>query len=349
MTTVDREVCYTTREAVQQALDSKQTARNATRIDECIASSSRDVEGLTHRLFYPWTGTRYKDWPSSRSTSWRVWLDEDEVVSASAVTSGGTALTGYFLEPANHPPYDRIEIDRGSTGAFSSGNTSQRSLAITGVFMGCVLRETSAGTLASSIGSSDAALTVSDGSLVGVGSLIRIDSERLQVFEKTAVDTTQTINADLLSSAGAVTVAVDDGTTVHVGEVLLIDSERMFVVDVAGNNVTVKRAWDGSVLATHSTGAALYALRRCSVTRGVLGTTAAAHSGAAAILAHAAPSLVRELTTAYTMTALLQGSSSYSLVVGSADSQREASGRAIRLLEQNVMRAYGRQARTRTV
>lgn len=348
--TTDPEVCYITREVVQQAIDVKTTARNAARVDQCIAAASRDVEGLCHRTFYPWTGTRYKDWPSLSGSSYRVWLDRDELVSVSALVSGSTTIaTGdYLLEPVNDPPYDRIEVNLGGSGSFSAGDTYQRSIAITGVFMGCELREAASGALAANIGAADTTLTVTDGSLVGVGSLLRIGTERLQVTEKTAVDTTQTINADLAANNGATTVAVDDGTAFHSGETVLVDSERLLVVDVAGNNVTVRRAWDGSVLATHTSGAAVYALRLCTVVRAVQGTTAAVHAGAAAVLRHVAPTLVQELTLAYTLTALEQGGSSYAATVGSGDNQRPAPGRGVRTVEDDCYRRHGRRARMRS-
>lgn len=348
--TTDREVCYITREVVQQALDQKSTARSAGRIDQCIAAAGRDVEGLTHRRFYPWVGTRYKDWPTPSGSSFRVWLDADEVISVATLVSAGQTLDpdDYFLEPANELPYNRVEINRGTAGSFTAGDTPQRNLGITGVFMGCELREIAAGALAVTIDADDATIDVTDGSLVGVGSLLRIGTERLQVFEKYTVDTTQTINADLAAAANGVTVAVDDGTAVHIGEVLLIESERMLVVDVAGNNVTVKRAWDGSVLATHTSGAEVYAYRRCAVTRGALGTVAAGHTAPVAVYAHQAPSLVQELSLAYALNNLLQGSSGYAREVGSGDNQREATGRGIQAIEDDTYQAYGRKARIRS-
>jgi hypothetical protein len=48
----------------------------------------------------------------------------------------------------------------------------------------------------------------------------------------------------------------------------------MLIDDIAGNTLIVKRGWDGTVLAAHTTGATIYAPRTLTVTRGALGTTA---------------------------------------------------------------------------
>ena len=56
-------VWYCTREDVKRALDVKETVQSNGQIDRRIAASTDSIEGLCHRRFYPWTGTRYLDWP----------------------------------------------------------------------------------------------------------------------------------------------------------------------------------------------------------------------------------------------------------------------------------------------
>lgn len=348
---MEQEPVYVTREDVQRALDVATTARTAVRIDACVAAASRDVDGLTRRRFYPWTGTRYFDWPNRRSgTSWRLWLDANELAELDTLTSGGEVLTDWYLEPNGQgPPYNQIQINRGGSGSFISGDSEQRAVAATGTYIGCPLREYIAGTLAAGINASVTSLTVSDASLVGIGSILRVGDERLQVTGKQAATTGTTLSGNIAAGAGVVTVPVASGAAVHAGEVVLVDAERMLVTDVAGNNLVVKRAWDGTVLAAHTTGATVYAYRACTVTRGDLGTTAAAHNSADAIAAHLAPPLVRELTTAYALVALEQGSASYGRIVGSGESQREAAGRGVRAIEDDVARLHQRRGRIRSV
>jgi hypothetical protein len=165
---------------------------------------------------------------------------------------------------------------------------------------------------------------------------------------RSMASTGQTLQADLTASNADVSVLVEDGTGYAVDEVVLLDAERLLIVDVAGNLLVVKRAWDGSVLATH-TGSAVYAPRALTVERGALGTTAAAHDDATAIARYEPPGLVRELCLAEALNTLLQRQSGYARTVGSGDNQREAAGRALRDIRDQAYTAYGRKARIRGV
>jgi hypothetical protein len=159
--------------------------------------------------------------------------------------------------------------------------------------------------------------------------------------------------------ASDVTIAVTTGTSYAVGEILLLDSERMLIVDIAGNNLTVKRAWDGTVLAAH-TGSTIYAPRRLTVTRGAVGTTAATHSNGAAITRHVVPGLIKELCVAEALNTLLQEGGGYSRVFGPGagiirgDGQRHSPGRVAGGVGMSDIRdaaytAHGRKSRVRAI
>lgn len=322
-------VTYATREAVKAALDSAETARNNTTVDRALESASRDVEKLCHRKhFYPQNATRYFDWPDPRrSRSWRLWLDADDVISVTTLTAGGTTIVAadYFLEPANSgPPFTSVEIDLASSAAFTAGATHQRAIAITGVF-GYRADESTAGALAEELDGSETAIDVTDSSAIGVGDLIRVDNERMLVTGKSMLDTGQNCSALTASASGTSITGVTAGTIV-VGETILVDSERMLVVDVAGTTLTVKRAWDGSVLAVHSNGADIYAPRTLTVTRAAVGTTAATHSTAAAILRYDPPGLVRDLVVAEALNQLQQEGSGYARTVRSSGGMTDTGG-----------------------
>lgn len=343
-------VSYCSREDVKASLDVKESARANAQIDRLIKASSRAIEGLTHRFFYPWTGTKYFDWPNDQyAKTGRLWLNQHELVSASSVTTSGTVISSadYFLEPVNSgPPYSHLDLDLGSSAAFDSGNTAQRSIAITGVFY--QLDETTAGALAEALDSSETAIDVTDSAVIGVGHIIRVDTERMIVRGKSMLTTAQTLQTPVTASNADVIMAVTTGSAYNVDEIILLDSERMLIVDIAGNNLIVKRAWDGSVLASH-TGSTIYALRTLNVTRGALGTTAAAHDTASVINKHLPPPLVEQLAIAETLTALQQEGSAYARVVGSGDNQREASGKGLADLRDQVYTRYGRKVRMRAI
>ena len=352
---------YATREDVQRALDSKLTARNAAQIDRALQSASRDVESLCHRRFYPEQTTRSFDWPPrSGATPWILRLNDNELVSVTSLTSGGTAIAAsdYLLRRAddkNEPPYTRIEIDLGSDASFGGGPTYQQDIVVTGLF-GYRNDEATAGALAAAVSSTSATSISVDGAAaaaLGVGSVIRIDSERMLVTGRAMVDTTQNVGGSgLTAQANSVTLTVSDGTAFAVDEILLIESERMLIVDIAGNNLTVKRAWDGSVLAAHSAGVDIYAGRTLAVTRGALGTTAATHANGTALYRWDPPGPVHDLTIAQAVAQLTNEQAGYARTRKSGDggtSERATDASALEGLRKRVYVSHGRKGRVRSV
>jgi hypothetical protein len=344
-------IWYATRESVKAALDAAETARNDAQVDRAIESGARSIEGLLHRKFYPWTGTRYFPWPHPRYRSaFRLWLDADELISVTTLVAGGITIpsSDYFLEPVNTgPPFTSIEIDLASSATFASGPTWQRAIAVTGVF-GHSADEAPAGATAEALDNSETGVDVTDSSVVGVGTIIRVDSERMVVTSRSMLDTTQNTSVLTASSSDVAITGITAGT-ISVGEVILIDAERMLVVDVASTTLTVKRAWDGSTLAAHNAGVDIYAPRTLNVTRGALGTVVATHNTAAPIAQHLVPALVRDLNVAEAINQLQQETSGYARVIGEGENAREGTGRSLFDLRKDTITAYGRQARARAV
>jgi len=342
---------YCHRDEVLAALDVAETARVSAQVDRLIAAASRSVEHLCHRQFYPTKTTRYVEWPSDQlGTAHRVWLDgAHELISLTSVTSGGTALTSYFLEPqGSGPPYTRLEVDLSGSDSLTAGDTAQRSIALTGVFGACA-DTTLSGALAEALDASETGVDVTDSSSVGVGSLLLVDTEYMQVTRRTLLTTGQTIAADLTASKAAVTVTVASTAGITAGEVITVDAERMLVSDLTATTLIVERAWSGSQLAAHTTGATVYAPRTLTVERGVLGTTAATHTTSTTVYRHTPPPLVQQLTVAETLVALARERSAYARTVGSGEAIRSASGRDIDDLRKQVYRAHGRKARKAVV
>ncbi|GIH23006.1 hypothetical protein Aph01nite_13160 [Acrocarpospora phusangensis] len=338
---------YCTREQVKRALDVAETARSNSQIDRAIGSAKRTVESTTRRRFYPWTGTRYFDWPQKYSRSWRLWLGPNEVISVDSIVSGGVTLDpeDYILRRSDgrdEPPYTSIEINLARSASLQAAATHQRAIEVMGVY-GHSADESPAGTLAAALASTTAATaTVSDSTVVGVGSLIRIGSERMIVSGRSMADTGQNLGGNLTALNNGTLVAVSSGAAFSADEVILIDAERMLVEDVAGNNLIVRRGWDGSTLAAHTSGADVYAGRALTVRRGVLGTEAATHAQADAVAVHEPPELVRDFSLALALNQLLQERSGYARVSGSGDHQKEFTGRGLKELRADVMRAYRR-------
>lgn len=355
--------CYATREDVQRALDYNETARSDRRVDRAIESGSDAVDGLTHRRFDVVMDTRYWDWPNGQyAVPWRLWLDSDELISVdSLVVAGVTVDPGdYFLRRSDGrdaAPYDQVQINLSSSAAFGAGDTFQRAIAITGAY-GYRATTAAVGTLAAAVSSTSAAtIDVSDGAEVGVGDTLLIDSERMLVTGRKVIDTGQTITADLAASNATVSVDVSDGSAFAEDETILIDSERMLIVDIADNTLTVRRAFDGSVLAAHTSGTSIYAARRLKVTRGALGTTAATHTDGTAVVRYAPPGLVRDLALGEAIAQLEQETAGYARPdTGTSDTttsntrgRRKQTGAGLDAKRAEVYRLYGRKARVRAV
>lgn len=344
-------IWYCTEEMVSSALDLAATVRNRADIARAIEAGARAVEApeCANRRFYPVDATRYFDWPSrALSRSERLWLDGDELISVSTVVSGGTTIadTDYFLEPRNAgPPYDSIEIDLASSAAWSSGQqTWQRSIGITGTY-GFRQRWTSVGTVAEALDDSETAVNVDGPAAVGlgVGSIMRVDSERMIVTARSVLTTGQTVITTALTAAdNDVVVLVTSGAAFAIGETLLIDAERMLVEDIAGNSLIVRRALGATPLAAHATGTTIYGYRTLTVQRAALGTVTAAHADASAVVRFEPPGLVVALNVAEAMNTLLNESSGYARTAGTGESAREYWGRSLGALRKQVRSAHGR-------
>lgn len=351
-------VTYCTREDVKSALDFKETARNNDQVDRAIEAASDSIDGLMHRVFYTTDTTRAWDWPNFQSAyPWRIWFDQAELADVTSnvpvVTSGGNVIPAssiFWGHPNYSPPYTYLELDRSASASFGQGNTPQRDVKITGTF-GYTATTRPAGALAADISSTSVTTaTVTDGSQVGIGNSLLIGTERLLVTGRANASTGQTqqgAGAGTASSADNV-LQISDGTKVFAGEVVTLDAERMLVYDVTGNNLTVKRAWDGTVLAVHS-GATVYASRLLTVTRGAQGTAAAAHSSGAAVGVHLVPGLIRELAVAYASATLVSESAGWAKQWGEGQGSAQNVGRSVREIEAEAVRQHGRKARTRVV
>jgi hypothetical protein len=350
------EAVYTTREILKRGLNIAETAHNNNAIDRAIQSGSRMVEGLCNRRFYPMTATKYFDWPNSQNAvAWRLWMDETELISVSALSSGGTTIasTDYILEPNRvGPPYNRVEILLSSSASFGGSSTYQRSVTITGLW-GYANDETTVGTVVEVLDAAETGIDV-DGatsSAVGVGSILRVDTERIQVTSRTQLDTGQNLATTMTAQANSVTVGVQDGTQISVDEVITIDSESMLVTNITGNNLTVMRGWDGTVLAAHSINADIYAPRTLVVKRGALGTTAATHLTAAPIYRWDPPGGIQQLTTAHAIHELMQEQTGWFRTMSASSNfggatRRSASLEALMDLRDLVRQRYGRKARS---
>jgi hypothetical protein len=350
--------------------------------DRAIVTASENIDANLHRVFYPQDATRYFDWPNQGGSGggqyaypWRLWLDQYDCVVLTGFTTGGVVipLDQVFLEPVNAgPPFTYLELDRSSTAAFGGNAVSpQHSLVLTGTF-GYGADADPAGTLAADAGTGDTTITVTDGSKAGVGDLLVLGYGRGSApfpsslgyagaiapytGERVLVTDVATADTGLAQSGSGCSAASDSdqalqwtGTgSLHAGEVLVLDQEQMLVEQITGSVATVRRAWNGTTLAAHSS-AEIYAERLLSVTRAMYGTTAASYISAAAVYKHRVPGLVRDLAVAEAVNQVLQEGSGYARMVGSGADAHPAPGADLASKWDECMTAHGRKARIRAV
>lgn len=349
-------IFYATREQVKTSLEIMNISRSNALVDAKIDAASRSLEGLLHRRFYPERRTVSLDWPNmSGADSWQVWLDGNDLISIEAVVSGGTSINvaNVLLRRGDdiaEPPYTSLEISLASNSFFASGTTWQQSLALTGLF-GYNATDVSiaSASLGATINSSVTTLVLNPSSGifdVGVGSIGLIGTERVVLTQRRMSDTLVNTSGTLTANQNSVSLAVQDGTQFAVEEVILIESERMRIDDIAGNTLTVSRAWDGSVLAAHASGLDVYALRTFTAQRGALGSTAAAHTLADPCYAHKFPALINELCIAETVVSLEQNAAGYARTVGSGGNLRETGGQGLNDVREMAYQLYGRKLRS---
>lgn len=342
------EIPYVYVEDIESSLDVKPSAFMTREILRACRSASRMVDGFCHRILYPHFDTLTFDYPGPRASSNALWLDENELISASAVTSDSVTIpadTGYLLRPVDGPPYNRIELLRTSSYAFAGG--PQNAVSIAGLY-GYRDDEEQESALTDAISSASVATITVDRPVGGIGALLRVDSERLLLAGKSWVASAATAPA-LAGDRSVVSVAVASGAVFTAGEIILIDAERMEVVEIAGNTLVVRRAVGGSILAAHTLGTAIYWQHSLVVTRGAVGSTAATHADASVVYRWEPPSEARELAQAYAEDIFLQRNSGYARTSGQGENERPVSGTGVRTIEARVSANLRRSARTRAV
>lgn len=363
--------CYCTREEVTRALDVRAAAYNNPQVDRQLEAASDSVEDTCKRKFFPEYATRYFDWPNFQyAYPWRLWLDQHEMaaqptnfVTGSLLPSPIVIPTGtYIMRPINDgPPYTWVELRRDLSSFFGANSTPQLDIALTGPF-GYWTKTKPAGTLAVAMtDTTSTTATVSEGDIPGVGDVMVVDSERMIVQEKAPISTGITFNAFTTASAADNVWTFPSGTWTA-GEVITCDFERMRILSVVGSTMTVKRGWDGSILAAHTSGT-VYADRQLTVTRGANGTTATTHLINAPVSIGTYPGLVKQLAVAEAVIGLTQEPSAYAFDLetrtrttqqvyggtGHGQQREPAIGVGITDLRDRCAARFGRQMRTRVI
>mgnify|MGYP000559378635 CR=1 FL=1 len=338
---------FCTRERVARALDADHTAYRTGQIDQAIDAGARLIEAQLHwQDIAPTRATHSFDWPNTQTArAWRLWLDNQGLISFTAVTTGGQAITP-LAEPVNEgPPYTSLNIDLAGSSSWQAGTTWQRSIGVAGLW-GLGDDRAPAGALAEALETvGETEVDVTDGSLVGVGTILRAGTEDMIVTGRAWLDSGQNPTGSMAADTAVSSFAVADGTQLHAGENVILDAEEMRVHAVTGNTVIVERAVNGTVLGAHTTASDVYVPRRLTVARGAQGSTAITHLIGATLTAWDPPALIEALNVAVAMDQIEQELGAYSREIRSGDSAAPATGSGLEAKWTAARNAHGRQAR----
>ncbi len=312
---------YATVEQLQAAADYKPTAYEAARLGRIVDAASRRIELRLHRHFYPLTETVTYTRPTlakpHTSTSTGFFLNRD-LISLSAVTvddgvKTAPQLAAIELWPTQYgPPYSWLGVTGSDIVIVADWGFSNTTAP--------------AGALAEALDASETAVDVTDSSAIGIGDLAIVESERMVVTGKAQLDIAQNIQGNLAADTAVVTVPVEDGTVIFAGESLLVNAEEMLVLAISANNLTVKRAWNGSVLAAHTSGDDIFAPRTLTVERPAAGSTAATHADTTALTRNLPPAAITDLCIAEAISTYEQETAGYAREVGAGETATEARG-----------------------
>ena len=182
-------------------------------------------------------------------------------------------------------------------------------------------------------------MVCSDSSLIGVGDTLLIESDALFVSAKLLVDTSIDLDDTLTADKNDVTVTLD--AAVKEGEVITLNSERMFIASISGLDHTVERAYDGSTLAAHSSGADVFAPRTLTLVRSVNGVSAATHANATAVAKYAPPADIQGYVLAYAIANMHQDSTKRTGVAGGDQGSVETKGFSLWAMREALIVKYG--------
>lgn len=205
------------------------------------------------------------------------------LLEVQSIKVNGYAITDYCLQPIQrhwlNGPYSMVQRDLG----FSKGDE----IEITGLWG--LYNETEEIDLSvSQATDSEKTVVVTNGGLISLGMVLLIDSEQEYVISgngskrsPSPTKATSLLNGAITDIASEQILLVDNGSEFFEGEVLRINSEDILIDRVSGNELTVQRGWNESLIKSHLDDAEIYVYRTFGVVRAVNGTIAAAHTSSA--------------------------------------------------------------------
>jgi hypothetical protein len=152
-------------------------------VDSIIESSSRLIDQITRRTFYPIIETRYFDVPNEHPSD--LWLDYNDLLALTTLTNGDAtaiASTDYILHDKNRTPYYKVSLRDVSTidWELNSSNSADQVISILGTWGyhdDYSHAWEAVTTISEDLDISETGVDMTSVARMGVGSIIKIDSE----------------------------------------------------------------------------------------------------------------------------------------------------------------------------
>ena len=214
-------------------------------------------------------------------------------------------------------PYAWLDVNYSDATNLMSWACKDQGVTINGTWGLYDLTENTGATVSVLQTQSDTDVHASSGASVSPGMVIVIGSEQQYVKSTSApVAAVTTITEAMDSEVSSITVA--NGALVNIGEVIRIGLEQIKIVDISGNECAVVRGWNRTQRVSHADNATVDVYRVFNVTRGVNGTTAAAHSISAEIYKQCVPADINMLCRKISGRMLKDAQGGFSGVIGDA-------------------------------
>jgi len=200
------------------------------------------------------------------------------LLSITAVRVDGVAVTDYTAKPGDRcwesGPYTWLEREAG-------WGTAVEIDGLWGLFNEQVDMGITVDQLINAV-----TLVTTDGSLLSPGMVLSIGTEQELVTAGNGGDRSPAPTAAVSLLNGAIDnaseeITADNGAEFHAGEVLQIGTEDLYIRKIGGNRLVCSRGWNATTKAAHIDDSAIAVYRTYIIARGVNGTTAEAHTGAA--------------------------------------------------------------------
>lgn len=195
------------------------------------------------------------------------------LLGITSVTNNAVTVTGYDKYPLNkhwdNGPYTRIEAD----------SFVWDEVAIIGKWGKYDLSEAIGETVTQLLAATT--IAVANGSHVSPGMVLLIESEQELVTGVSTASAATSLLAEAVDEAEE-EINVDNGVEFFVGEVIQLGTEDCYIKAIRTNTLVVVRGWNGTLKQTHADDGAIAVYRTYTVSRGVNGTTATAHTTQAA-------------------------------------------------------------------